>query len=71
MGGKLEQGESSLQAMIRECQEETGLEVRQWETLGNLTFPGGGVDVYYAACDLTWLTKLPMRSWLWSTWQRL
>lgn len=37
IGGKVEGGESALEAMIRECLEETGLEEVQWSLVGQMT----------------------------------
>lgn len=36
IGGKLEGEESALEAMIRECQEETGLEEIAWDMVGKM-----------------------------------
>lgn len=52
VGGKVEDGESSMEAMIRECQEETTLNIDLWKMIGSIndqavdnTF---NVDVYMA-----------------------
>lgn len=37
IGGKLESGETALESMIRECQEETGLEEISWNVVGQIT----------------------------------
>ena len=52
IGGKLEDEESGVEAMARECVEETGLDVNQWFALDTLTFPGGQVEVFHAVADL-------------------
>lgn len=53
IGGKLERSESAEQAMIRECQEETGLNIQTWHPLGKVNFSGGSVEVFYAQADLS------------------
>lgn len=52
IGGKLEGDETSHQAMVRECEEESGLLILNWASLGQLSFPGGAVDVFYAHADI-------------------
>lgn len=43
-GGKVEPGESDLAALVRECREELGVEVRPAERLGDeVDLPGGRV----------------------------
>jgi 8-oxo-dGTP diphosphatase len=37
IGGKNEEGESGLDSMIRECKEETGLEVYDWFKVGEFS----------------------------------
>lgn len=54
IGGKIEDNESALGSMIRECKEEIGLDITRWEHVGYLR---GGHDAnpwrvfVYAAVD--------------------
>lgn len=66
IGGKVEGEESGVEAMVRECQEETGLElpVSTWSELGVIAFEGGQVHVFVATGDVDAaraLTDEPMR----------
>lgn len=49
IGGKINQGETPLQAMHREFDEETGLEVDPWRPFLNLSVDKGGVVYFYRA----------------------
>lgn len=52
-GGKVEDGESDVAALVRECREELGVEVAVGERLGDdLPIPGGRVLRVFA-CTLT------------------
>jgi 8-oxo-dGTP diphosphatase len=53
-GGRMEPGESPEQAVEREVQEETGLEVRAGAPVGRVRIPGDGVlyDVVDFVCTL-------------------
>lgn len=55
VGGKIEKGESSAQAMVRECEEETGMLITEnhWTCYAHLTNPDFfELDVYFAISDL-------------------
>ena len=45
-GGRVEAGETSLEAVVREVREETGLLVRPTGMAGTVERPGLGGDVY-------------------------
>jgi ADP-ribose pyrophosphatase YjhB (NUDIX family) len=45
-GGRIEPGETTQQALAREVQEETGLEVAVGDRLGSLTIPIDGTAAY-------------------------
>lgn len=66
IGGKVEGEETGVEAMVRECQEETGLDLSAdaWTSLGAIAFEGGQVHVYVATGnvdDAQALTDEPMR----------
>lgn len=52
VGGKVEEGETAFSAMVRECQEETGLDIQEWFPMGAITFEGGQVEVFRAVADI-------------------
>ena len=52
VGGKVEQGETSSQAMIREFQEETGVEVTTWEAFAELHGPDWDCTFFRAWGDV-------------------
>jgi 8-oxo-dGTP diphosphatase len=47
-GGKVEDGESDADALLRECREELGVVVDVGELVGELTVPVGRLRVYRA-----------------------
>jgi 8-oxo-dGTP diphosphatase len=47
-GGKLEPGESEVDALVRECREELGVGIRVGALLGTVTPPGFVLRVYRA-----------------------
>lgn len=53
IGGKLEVNETSLQAMMRECQEESGLiiEAKQWCHLGHFNNLSYELDWFYCTLE--------------------
>ena len=53
IGGKLEGDETGVEAMERECQEETGLRVPDWVAMGHIPFEGGKVFVFRGEADLS------------------
>jgi ADP-ribose pyrophosphatase YjhB (NUDIX family) len=54
-GGRIEEGESPEQAVVREVREETGLVVTPVRPVGQVTIPADGVvfEVVDLACTLT------------------
>lgn len=46
IGGKIEIGETPIQAMIRECQEEADITIENWESIHTISFENG--DKLYA-----------------------
>ncbi len=52
IGGKVEEGEMPYQAMIRECSEECGLDIKNWNYFLTLRARFGHVDCYYAVVSL-------------------
>lgn len=51
VGGKIEEGELPIDAMIREFQEEAGLLVRAWLPFHRERFTSGAVVHFFAACS--------------------
>lgn len=48
IGGKIEEGESALEAMIREFQEEAGLKIETWHDLAFITGKDYTVQFFYS-----------------------
>jgi 8-oxo-dGTP diphosphatase len=61
-GGKIEEGESALDAMRREFKEETGADVTEWREFALLKEKPGDVKFFVAHmdCTLTSLTDEPV-----------
>ncbi len=60
IGGKIENDESSVAAMVRECAEETGVitEPANWTRFANVFRPNVyDVDMYFARTDLAYSAK--------------
>jgi 8-oxo-dGTP diphosphatase len=55
IGGKIEEGESSLECVVREIEEETALKINSpdWTLVGNMEGDDWGVDYYTAVYDGT------------------
>lgn len=53
VGGKVEEGETFLDAMVREFREEAGMEITDWEPFCRLTFPAGEVQFFYTTRHIT------------------
>ena len=47
VGGKVEPGETPLQAMVREFEEETGVRIEEWEEFGTLSDKAHGFYVVF------------------------
>lgn len=47
VGGKIEDGETPLEAMVREFKEEAGLEIREWDPVVRLSILGNGAVIYF------------------------
>jgi 8-oxo-dGTP diphosphatase len=50
-GGGIEAGETAEQAAVREVAEETALEVKAVQVLGQRIHPDTGADMTYVACE--------------------
>ena len=60
VGGKIEKDESSVQAMARECKEETNVFISKnnWTCFAHITKPNASeMDVYFAISDLAFTAK--------------
>ena len=60
ISGKIEANEASVDAMVRECAEETGVITQRddWQCFANVFRPNGyDVDVYFAHSDLAFNAK--------------
>jgi 8-oxo-dGTP diphosphatase len=57
IGGKIEHGETPLNAMIRECREETGLNIRKWEHFATVNNLRKNWTVYFYVAHHPDLTK--------------
>lgn len=51
IGGKLEAGETALEAMVRECREETGLDISDWEYFATIQSAQFTVTCYKTCTD--------------------
>lgn len=51
IGGKIEEGENSLQAIIREFKEETGIEQSDWQYVADIFDDTFRVDIYTCKTD--------------------
>jgi 8-oxo-dGTP diphosphatase len=52
VGGKIEFGESPRSAIIRECEEECGLEIDNWTHTATLTGTNFKIQVFIAYADI-------------------
>ncbi len=74
VGGKIEEGETPVQAMIRECQEESGLVIDQWRCCAVLHAAEFRIFFFWAHADLTQaktttkedIIVCPLRDALWN-----
>jgi len=46
VGGKVNEGETFVEAMIRETEEETGAKISEWENFGTMTGPTWEVELF-------------------------
>lgn len=53
IGGKIEPGETPMEAMVREFSEEAGIETSpsEWTPMGNISGPGYHVSLYHRTND--------------------
>ena len=58
IGGKIEDGELSIDAMCRECYEETGLSINNWTNFGMVEGMDFSIDLYHTTIPYR---KLPSR----------
>jgi 8-oxo-dGTP pyrophosphatase MutT (NUDIX family) len=53
VGGKIEPGEKALAAMVRECEEETGLRVEDWSHVATIRHPTFKIVCFFTVADVT------------------
>lgn len=51
VGGKIEDGEDALEAMVREFHEEAGVKIFSWEPCGEILYPDAEISVYSASSN--------------------
>jgi 8-oxo-dGTP diphosphatase len=51
IGGKVEKGETALQAMVREFEEEAGVKIKNWNQYAVLQGEGFKVTIFWAASN--------------------
>lgn len=54
LGGKIEEGETPLQAIGREINEEAGIDIENWVNFGKLITGGGEIELFYALTELVY-----------------
>jgi len=72
-GGRVEPGESPSQAAVRECGEETGLQVEVVASYGEVlhTYDHGPVQLYFLACRPAAVQQSPHAPFRWIARQEL
>lgn len=48
VGGKIENNEKPMEAMIRECEEECGLKINKWKYPLIMSYPGYEIHLFYS-----------------------
>ncbi len=68
-GGKVSAGESPQEAVVRECAEETGLEVEPCELIDTIlyTYEHGTLELFFFQCHLISLDQPPRPPFAWLT----
>lgn len=51
IGGKIEENETSLEAIMREVKEESNLNIKSWNLFSSITIETSSVDFYYTIYD--------------------
>jgi 8-oxo-dGTP diphosphatase len=52
VGGGVEKGETSLECIIRETEEESGLRINDWRSCGHLISPEWNVEVFVSTVPM-------------------
>ena len=54
VGGKVEEGEASIQAMAREFEEEAGVQIDTWIAFAEMSGTGWHIDCFHAVSENIW-----------------
>lgn len=62
VGGKVEENETPMNAMVREFEEETGQYEENWNLVVILEYPDDEVRIYFYECEISPFTMTELKS---------